>query len=98
MKNGGGGRNYFWILFKTTPHIHILPQDEKWLKKCERIFQFSLQTINALGKEAPPMAMKLFLQGALTADQVGDETISYEFISQVGVAKWARLVGCRCGI
>ena len=32
------------------------------------------------------MALRLFLQGALTADQVDNETIAYEFISQVGVA------------
>lgn len=60
-------------------------QDERWLKKCERIFQFSLQTVMALAKEAPSVALRLFLQGALTADQVGNETITYEFISQVGV-------------
>lgn len=57
-------------------------EDERWLKKCERIFQFSLQTVTALSKEAPSVAMRLFLQGALTADQVGNETITYEFISQ----------------
>lgn len=55
------------------------------MKKCERIFQFSLQTVTALAKEAPSVALRLFLQGALTADQVGNETITYEFISQVGV-------------
>lgn len=53
------------------------------MKKCERIFQFSLQTVTALAKEAPSVALRLFLQGALTADQVGNETITYEFISQV---------------
>ena len=31
------------------------------------------------------MALRLFLQGALTADQVANQTITYEFISQVGV-------------
>jgi hypothetical protein len=62
--------------------LHLV-QDEKWLKKCERIFQFSLNTVTALAKEAPIVALRLFLQGALTADQVGNETITYEFISQV---------------
>ena len=68
----------------TSPRLSF-NQDEKWQKKCERIFQFSLQTINALSKEAPSTALRLFLQGALTADQVGNEKITYEFISQVGV-------------
>ena len=53
------------------------------MKKCERIFQFCLQTINALAKVQPELSLRLFLQGALTADQVGSETITYEFISQV---------------
>ena len=53
------------------------------MKKCERIFQFSLQTVTALAKEAPLVALRLFLQGALVADQVGNETIAYEFVSQV---------------
>ena len=53
------------------------------MKKCERIFQFCLQTINALAKVQPELSLRLFLQGALTADQVASETITYEFISQV---------------
>ena len=53
------------------------------MKKCERIFQFCLQTINALAKVHPELSLRLFLQGALAADQVGSETITYEFISQV---------------
>lgn len=69
-------------------------QDERWLKKCERIFQFSLQTITALAKKAPGVALRIFLQGALTADQVGNETITYEFISQVGVACSVGGVAC----
>ena len=58
-------------------------QDDRWLKKCERIFQFCLQTITALTKVQPDLSLRLFLQGALTADQIGSETIAYEFISQV---------------
>ena len=53
------------------------------MKKCERIFQFCLQTINALTKVQPELSLRLFLQGALAADQVGSETITYEFITQV---------------
>ena len=55
------------------------------MKKCERIFQFCLQTINALTKVQPELSLRLFLQGALAADQVGSETITYEFITQVNI-------------
>ena len=57
------------------------------MKKCERIFQFCLQTINALTKVKPELSLRLFLQGALAADQVGSETITYEFITQVCTIK-----------
>lgn len=60
-------------------------QDARWDKKCDRIFQFCLQTINALTKVKPELSLRLFLQGALTADQIASETVTYEFISQVGV-------------
>ena len=64
-------------------HSPLILQDDRWLKKCERIFQFCLQTITALTKIQPDLSLRLFLQGALTADQIGSETIAYEFISQV---------------
>lgn len=67
----------------TSPHTPS--QDDRWMKKCERIFQFCLQTIVALTKVQPEISLRLFLQGALTADQIASETIAYEFISQVTV-------------
>ncbi len=67
-------------------HTHSLTlQDARWDKKCDRIFQFCLQTINALTKVKPELSLRLFLQGALTADQIASETVTYEFISQVCV-------------
>lgn len=58
-------------------------QDSKWFQKCERIFQLSLQTISSLCKLAPELSLRLYLQGAMTADGVGNETIAYEFLTQV---------------
>lgn len=60
----------------------VKDEDERWVKKCERIFQFALQTITALTKISPEVSLRLFLQGALTADQISSETITYEFVSQ----------------
>lgn len=64
-------------------------QDEKWEKKCTKIFQFCHQTISALIKaELAELPLRLFLQGALVAGQLkfeNYETIAYEFISQVGL-------------
>ena len=58
-------------------------QDSKWFQKCERIFQLSLQTISSLCKLEPELSLRLYLQGAMTADGVGNETIAYEFLTQV---------------
>jgi len=64
-----------------------LLQDEKWDKKCQKIFQFCHQTIGALIKaEFAELSLRLFLQGALAASQVSfetQETVAYEFVSQV---------------
>ena len=82
-------------VYISSVHVHeelsilsplSLPsQDDRWMKKCERIFQFCLQTIMALTKVTPELSLRLFLQGALTADQIGFEAIAYEFFSQVHV-------------
>jgi vacuolar protein sorting-associated protein 35 len=62
-------------------------QDEKWDKKCQKIFQFCHQTIGALAKsDYGELSLRLYLQGALTADKHGfsnAETVAYEFMSQV---------------
>ena len=68
-------------------------QDEKWNKKCEKIFQFCHQTITALIKaELSELPLRLFLQGALAAGQIGfedHENMAYEFMSQVGLAYYS---------
>lgn len=69
--------------YKLVKQYSTLQQeDDKWDKKCEKIFQFCLQMTNALTKVKPDMAQHLFLQGALMADQINSETIAYEFITQ----------------
>ncbi|XP_023218735.1 vacuolar protein sorting-associated protein 35-like [Centruroides sculpturatus] len=64
----------------------INEEDDKWEKKCQKIFQFCHQTITALIKaEMAELPLRLFLQGALAAGQIGfenHETIAYEFVSQ----------------
>lgn len=61
-------------------------QDDKWDKKCQKIFQFCHQTICALWKaDYADLSLRLFLQGALAADQqrfTNAETVAYEFMSQ----------------
>lgn len=68
---------------KIVPH-----QDDKWEKKCQKIFSFAHQTISALIKaELAELPLRLFLQGALAAGEIGfenHETVAYEFMSQVG--------------
>lgn len=67
----------------------VIPQfqDNNWEKKCQKIFQFCHQTIGALIKaEQSEIPLRLFLQGALVAGQIGfenSETVAYEFLSQV---------------
>lgn len=57
-----------------------------WEKKCQKIFQFSHSTITALVKaELAELPLRLFLQGALTINQIGfddHEKVAYEFMSQ----------------
>ena len=66
-------------------HGILVGQDDRWLKKSERIFKFCRETIFALIKNQPETCLRLFVQGALAADQIQDETITYEFISQVSI-------------
>ncbi|PIK44550.1 putative vacuolar protein sorting-associated protein 35 [Apostichopus japonicus] len=60
--------------------------DDKWEKKCQKIFTFCHQTISALIKaELAELPLRLFLQGAIAAGQIGfenHETVAYEFMSQ----------------
>jgi len=63
-------------------------EDEKWEKKCDKIFKFCFQTINALIKAElqAELPFKLFLQGSIALCDIeyeNCENITYEFISQV---------------
>lgn len=78
-------------MFRRTvvDFLHLNPpQDDKWEKKCQKIFSFAHQTISALIKaELAELPLRLFLQGALAAGEIGfenHETVAYEFMSQVG--------------
>ena len=74
----------FFPFHPPTPFLSPLsPQDDRWLMKCEQIFKFCFQTINALVKDQPELSLRLFLHGALVADRIDNETIVYEFFSQV---------------
>lgn len=62
-------------------------KDDKWGKKCQKIFQFCHQTISALIKESEiaELPLRLFLQGALIINEIpfpNHETVAYEFMSQ----------------
>lgn len=62
-------------------------KDEKWEKKCDKIFKFCFQTINALIKAELPaeLPFRLFLQGSIALCDINYdncENITYEFISQ----------------
>nr|CAH7712821.1 unnamed protein product [Callosobruchus chinensis] len=61
-------------------------KDERWEKKCTKIFKICHQTITALVKaELAELPLRLFLQGALAIDRIGfenHETVAYEFMSQ----------------
>lgn len=62
-------------------------EDSKWEKKCEKIFKFCFQTIEALIKfelEAE-LPFRLYLQGSIALCEINYENcedIAYEFISQ----------------
>lgn len=72
-------------LFKLSHSVSR--QDDKWEKKCQKIFSFAHQTISALIKaELAELPLRLFLQGALAGGEIGfenHETVAYEFMSQV---------------
>jgi len=60
--------------------------DENWNSKIEKIFKYCHTTISALVKaELAELPLRLYLQAALTCDQVNyesQETMAYEFMSQ----------------
>lgn len=62
----------------------MLVQDELWEKKSQKVFQYVHQTTSALAKaDYPALALRLFLQCALAADDVRFEAIAYEFFTRV---------------
>ncbi|XP_055379724.1 vacuolar protein sorting-associated protein 35 isoform X2 [Condylostylus longicornis] len=65
---------------------NIAEEDENWDKKCQKILQFCHSTISALAKaDLPELALRLYLQGALTIDQIqytNHETVAYDFMTQ----------------
>jgi len=64
----------------------IKDEDANWNPKVEKIFKFCHTTITALVKaELAELPLRLYLQAALTCDQVSyesQETMAYEFMSQ----------------
>eukprot|EP00456_Euglypha_rotunda_P081987 TRINITY_DN803_c0_g1_i5.p1 TRINITY_DN803_c0_g1~~TRINITY_DN803_c0_g1_i5.p1 ORF type:complete len:714 (+),score=128.95 TRINITY_DN803_c0_g1_i5:239-2143(+) len=50
--------------------------------KSKKVFGFVHETISVLSTDYPDLALRLFLQAAMTADVVGFEAISYEFLTQ----------------
>ena len=50
-------------------------QDDKWEKKCDKIFKFCFQSINALIKAELPaeLSFRLFLQGSIALFDIAYE-------------------------
>ncbi|XP_021966609.1 vacuolar protein sorting-associated protein 35 isoform X1 [Folsomia candida] len=67
-------------------YAEMKEEDDKWEKKCGKIFQFCHGTIVALTKaELAELPLRLFLQGALAIAQIpfeNRETVAYEYMSQ----------------
>ncbi|XP_023337734.1 vacuolar protein sorting-associated protein 35 isoform X1 [Eurytemora carolleeae] len=73
--------------FKLAKEFYKLKDtDENWNPKIEKIFKYCHTTISALVKaELAELPLRLYLQAALTCDQVpyeSQETMAYEFMSQ----------------
>ena len=80
------------IIFKAyelaSRYKEAAQADENWEKKCDKIFKFCFQTINALIKVELPaeLPFRMFLQGSIALCEIAYdncENITYEFISQV---------------
>jgi vacuolar protein sorting-associated protein 35 len=74
----------------TSRYARVGPatNDEKWEKKCAKIFKFIHQCIKAMMDECDCayLALRLLLQAALNANKTrvaNHETVAYDFISQV---------------
>jgi hypothetical protein len=72
-----------WLIV-TRGAISGATQDELWEKKAQKVFQYVHQTTSALAKaDYPALALRLFLQCALAADNMRFEAIAYEFFTRV---------------
>lgn len=70
----------------AVKYYQLRNEDDKWDKKCQKLFSFCHSTIGALIKaELPELSLRMFLQGALCASQISfetQETVTYEYMSQ----------------
>mgnify|MGYP002649530881 CR=1 FL=1 len=78
---------FLCIIILIFRYTRLKAADEKWEKKCQKIYQYVNQLIVALLKEGtcPELCLRLFLEAAQNAAQSGiadRESIAYEFISQ----------------
>jgi vacuolar protein sorting-associated protein 35 len=72
----------------ATRYKEMADEDDKWGKKCDKIFKFCFQIINSLIKAELPaeISFRLFLQGSIALADIqyeNSEDITYEFLSQV---------------
>ncbi|UXI19240.1 transferase CAF17 [Sarcoptes scabiei] len=77
----------FEALQLSIRYKEIAEIDEKWAKKCKKIYQFVNQLIVTLLQDGncPELCLRLFLEAALNAarsEVSGYDSISYDFISQ----------------
>uniref|UniRef100_A0A1I8IFR0 Vacuolar protein sorting-associated protein 35 n=1 Tax=Macrostomum lignano TaxID=282301 RepID=A0A1I8IFR0_9PLAT len=90
----GGGRRVKYTLPPVVYQAYQLAirfhnrqdSDDKWRKKCRKIFEFCHSTVCGLAKcELPNLALRLFVDGALVVDKIPfdqHDTVAYEFLSQ----------------
>uniref|UniRef100_A0A1I8IWV6 Vacuolar protein sorting-associated protein 35 n=1 Tax=Macrostomum lignano TaxID=282301 RepID=A0A1I8IWV6_9PLAT len=66
----GGGRRVKYTLPPVVFHSRQ-DSDDKWRKKCRKIFEFCHSTVCGLAKcELPNLALRLFVDGALVVDKI----------------------------
>lgn len=81
------GEYEFILLILISRYFSLKEKDDKWMKKCQKIYQYVNQLIMSLLKESncPDLCLQLFLEAALNCSKSGitdRESISYEFVSQ----------------
>ena len=58
-----------------------------------QVFKFVHESLSVLQPHAPEITLRLYLQAAQAADKCGNETITYEFVTQVCVLFRPRFEG-----